>query len=286
MIAPAIDAARAAGIDARGPHPGRHAFVPERLRDADCVLAMYHDQGLPVLKYASFGHGVNVTLGLPFVRTSVDHGTALDLAAAARPIPAACIEAAASSPSSSHRGHARGPRKRFGQHFLHDPRVLARIVEAIAPAPGDRLVEIGPGEGALTRRCCARSAHCTSSSSTATSRRASQKRLRRRLDSASTPTRCEFDFGALPGAAAARGRQPALQHLHAAPVPPGRATPTRRDMHFMLQKEVVERMAAAPRRRLRAAVGDAAGALSHGAAVRRRPARSGRRRRSSPRWCA
>jgi 4-hydroxythreonine-4-phosphate dehydrogenase len=58
--------------------------VPERLRQADSVLAMYHDQGLPVLKYASFGRGVNVTLGLPFIRTSVDHGTALDLAGTGR----------------------------------------------------------------------------------------------------------------------------------------------------------------------------------------------------------
>jgi len=80
VIAPAIAAARAAGILASGPLPADTLFVPERLKDADCVLAMYHDQGLPVLKYASFGRGVNVTLGLPFVRTSVDHGTALDLA--------------------------------------------------------------------------------------------------------------------------------------------------------------------------------------------------------------
>ena len=80
VIAPAIEAARRAGILATGPLPADTLFVPERLKDADCVLAMYHDQGLPVLKYASFGHGVNVTLGLPFVRTSVDHGTALDLA--------------------------------------------------------------------------------------------------------------------------------------------------------------------------------------------------------------
>jgi len=58
--------------------------VPERLKDADAVLAMYHDQGLPVLKYASFGRGVNITLGLPFIRTSVDHGTALDLAGTGR----------------------------------------------------------------------------------------------------------------------------------------------------------------------------------------------------------
>ena len=60
--------------------PADTLFVPERLTPGRCVLAMYHDQGLPVLKYASFGRGVNVTLGLPFIRTSVDHGTALDLA--------------------------------------------------------------------------------------------------------------------------------------------------------------------------------------------------------------
>ena len=80
VIAPAIAAARRAGILASGPLPADTLFVPDRLKDADCVLAMYHDQGLPVLKYASFGRGVNVTVGLPFVRTSVDHGTALDLA--------------------------------------------------------------------------------------------------------------------------------------------------------------------------------------------------------------
>ena len=79
-IAPAIAEAKAAGIDASGPLPADTLFVPHRVKDADAVLAMYHDQGLPVLKYASFGEGVNVTLGLPFVRTSVDHGTALALA--------------------------------------------------------------------------------------------------------------------------------------------------------------------------------------------------------------
>jgi 4-hydroxythreonine-4-phosphate dehydrogenase len=70
------------GIDARGPYPADTLFQPKYLEHADCVLAMYHDQGLPVLKYATFGHGVNITLGLPLIRTSVDHGTALDLAAA------------------------------------------------------------------------------------------------------------------------------------------------------------------------------------------------------------
>ncbi|MEW6763402.1 MAG: 4-hydroxythreonine-4-phosphate dehydrogenase PdxA [Pseudomonadota bacterium] len=81
VITPVLEEARARGIDARGPYPADTLFQPKYLRDADCVLAMYHDQGLPVLKHATFGRGINVTLGLPIVRTSVDHGTALDLAA-------------------------------------------------------------------------------------------------------------------------------------------------------------------------------------------------------------
>jgi 4-hydroxythreonine-4-phosphate dehydrogenase len=93
VIAPAVSEARAAGIEATGPLPADTLFVPERLKGADCVLAMYHDQGLPVLKYASFGRGVNVTLGLPFVRTSVDHGTALDIAGSGRADPGSLIEA-------------------------------------------------------------------------------------------------------------------------------------------------------------------------------------------------
>jgi len=81
VITPVLEEARARGIDARGPSPADTLFQPKYLQDADCVLAMYHDQGLPVLKHATFGRGINVTLGLPIVRTSVDHGTALDLAA-------------------------------------------------------------------------------------------------------------------------------------------------------------------------------------------------------------
>jgi 4-hydroxythreonine-4-phosphate dehydrogenase len=92
-IAPAVAAAAAEGIGASGPVPADTLFVPERLKAADCVLAMYHDQGLPVLKYASFGRGVNVTLGLPFVRTSVDHGTALELAGTGRADPGSLVEA-------------------------------------------------------------------------------------------------------------------------------------------------------------------------------------------------
>ena len=92
-IVPAIAEARRRGIAAEGPIPADTLFVPARLKRADCVLALYHDQGLPVLKYASFGRGVNVTLGLPFVRTSVDHGTALDIAGKGKADAGSLLEA-------------------------------------------------------------------------------------------------------------------------------------------------------------------------------------------------
>ncbi len=81
VIKPVIDAARARGWQVSGPYPADTLFQPKYLKDADCILAMFHDQGLPVLKFATFGQGVNITLGLPIIRTSVDHGTALDIAA-------------------------------------------------------------------------------------------------------------------------------------------------------------------------------------------------------------
>ncbi|KPJ82212.1 MAG: 4-hydroxythreonine-4-phosphate dehydrogenase [Gammaproteobacteria bacterium SG8_30] len=93
FIGPAVEAARRAGIDARGPVPADTAFTPVSLAHADAVLAMFHDQGLPVLKHAGFGRGVNVTLGLPIVRTSVDHGTALELAGTGRADPGSLVAA-------------------------------------------------------------------------------------------------------------------------------------------------------------------------------------------------
>ena len=84
VIAPAIAQSRAQGVHVDGPIPADTLFVPRILAPYDAVLAMYHDQGLPVLKHAGFGHAVNVTLGLPIIRTSVDHGTALDLAGSGR----------------------------------------------------------------------------------------------------------------------------------------------------------------------------------------------------------
>lgn len=80
IIEPALERLRSEGMDLRGPLPADTLFTPKYLEHCDAVLAMYHDQGLPVLKYKGFGAAVNVTLGLPIIRTSVDHGTALDLA--------------------------------------------------------------------------------------------------------------------------------------------------------------------------------------------------------------
>jgi len=84
VITPVLQKLRREGHALEGPVPADTLFVPAHLARYDCVLAMYHDQGLPVLKHAAFGGGVNVTLGLPIIRTSVDHGTALDLAGTGR----------------------------------------------------------------------------------------------------------------------------------------------------------------------------------------------------------
>jgi len=84
VIQPVLERLRREGMDLIGPAPADTAFVPERLAEYDAVLAMYHDQGLPVLKHLEFGRAVNITLGLPILRTSVDHGTALDRAGTGR----------------------------------------------------------------------------------------------------------------------------------------------------------------------------------------------------------
>ncbi len=94
IIQPALDSLRAEGLDLIGPLPADTAFVPEQRRRYDAVLAMYHDQALPVLKSEAFERTVNITLGLPFVRTSVDHGTALDLAGTGRADPSSMFAAA------------------------------------------------------------------------------------------------------------------------------------------------------------------------------------------------
>ena len=94
FIKPTLDELRAEGLKLRGPIPADTAFTPT-VGHKDAVLAMYHDQGLPVLKYAGFGHAVNVTLGLPIVRTSVDHGTAFDIAGTGTADPGSLLAAVA-----------------------------------------------------------------------------------------------------------------------------------------------------------------------------------------------
>jgi len=86
-ITPVIESLRESGMQLTGPLPADTVFNPPVLKQHDVVLAMYHDQGLPTLKYAGFGEAVNITLGLPIIRTSVDHGTALDLAGTGRANP-------------------------------------------------------------------------------------------------------------------------------------------------------------------------------------------------------
>lgn len=95
VIRPVIEELNATGMQLRGPVPADTAFVPAQLAHADAVLAMYHDQGLPVIKHHDFAQAVNVTLGLPFVRTSVDHGTALDIAGSGQADPSSLYAAVA-----------------------------------------------------------------------------------------------------------------------------------------------------------------------------------------------
>jgi 4-hydroxythreonine-4-phosphate dehydrogenase len=87
IIEPVLERFRQQGMQLKGPLPADTLFTPRYLQQADAVLAMYHDQGLPVLKHLGFGHAINITLGLPIIRTSVDHGTALDLAGSGRADP-------------------------------------------------------------------------------------------------------------------------------------------------------------------------------------------------------
>ncbi|APE31500.1 4-hydroxythreonine-4-phosphate dehydrogenase PdxA [Halomonas aestuarii] len=106
VIIPALEALRAEGLDLDGPLPADTLFTPRHLEGVDAVLAMYHDQGLPVLKYAGFGRAANITLGLPLVRTSVDHGTALDLAGRGVADPGSLSVAVALAADMARRGCA------------------------------------------------------------------------------------------------------------------------------------------------------------------------------------
>ena len=93
VMIPVLDKLRAEGMNVSAPIPADTLFAAHRLKECDAVLTMYHDQGLPVLKHASFGEGVNITLGLPIIRTSVDHGTALELAGTGKANVGSLLEA-------------------------------------------------------------------------------------------------------------------------------------------------------------------------------------------------
>lgn len=114
IIEPTLQLARDSGMDIIGPVPADTAFTPRVLHQVDAVLCMYHDQGLPVLKYASFGQGTNITLGLPIIRTSVDHGTALDLAGTGRADPGSMITAVETAIQMATVEHQRKKRRKNG----------------------------------------------------------------------------------------------------------------------------------------------------------------------------
>ena len=122
VIEPVIQELRAEGLDLQGPVPADTAFTPGFLSTADVIVAMYHDQGLPVIKHVGFGHAVNVTLGLPILRTSVDHGTALTLARTGK-----------ADPGSSARGP--GPRHRFGRHRSRSCRFVSALASTSCTIP-------------------------------------------------------------------------------------------------------------------------------------------------------
>ncbi len=172
IIAPAIEALKREGIDARDPRRPTRCSMRRRASAYDAALCMYHDQALIPIKTIDFAGGVNVTLGLPFVRTSPDHGTALDIAGTGRADPTSLIAGhrhgrrhGAPAPDADH-GRRRGTcrpcarpsrrtasmrRKRFGQHFLLDLNLTRRIARAAAPLDQGTVIEVGPGPGGLTR---------------------------------------------------------------------------------------------------------------------------------------
>ena len=169
--APAIEAARAKGLDVTGPHPADTMFHAGARASYDAAICMYHDQALVPFKTLAFEEGVNVTLGLPFIRTSPDHGTAFRIAGTGKANPRSLIEALRLAAAMSERG--RGARvstpdglpplreviralglsakKSLGQNFLLDLNLTRRIAREAGPLEGMTVVEIGPGPGGLTR---------------------------------------------------------------------------------------------------------------------------------------
>ena len=169
IVAPAIEILRRDGIDVRGPLPADTMFHAAARKTYDCAICMYHDQALIPIKTLAFDDAVNVTLGLPFIRTSPDHGTAFDIAGTGQANPSSLIAAlrlaarmAATQAGMSAiddlpplrdviREHALSARKSLGQNFLLDLNLTARIARAAGPLEDATVIEIGPGPGGLTR---------------------------------------------------------------------------------------------------------------------------------------
>ena len=165
IIKPAVDEARKHGINVRGPISPDAIFNLANGGLFDLVIAMYHDQGLIPLKLLSFNRSVNVTVGLPFVRTSVDHGTGFDIAGKGMANPQSLIEAIKVAAHFSRlndpttlaqitqellAAYNRYPSKNLGQHFLVDPKVVGRISRAAQLNKNDLVIEIGSGLGVVT----------------------------------------------------------------------------------------------------------------------------------------
>ena len=168
-MAPAVEILRREGIEARGPLPADTMFHAAARKTYDCAICMYHDQALIPIKTIAFEDAVNVTLGLPFIRTSPDHGTAFDIAGSGSANPSSLI--AALRLAAAHGGGATGmsaiddlpplrdvirqhslsARKSLGQNFLLDLNLTARIARAAGPLEDATVIEIGPGPGGLTR---------------------------------------------------------------------------------------------------------------------------------------
>ena len=134
------------GFNVEGPFSADTAFLDNNF---DGILAMYHDQALPVIKTLDFSTTVNVTFGLPFLRTSVDHGTAYNISNKLIANPESMVEALKIA------GYGKKFKKSLGQNFLRDGVVLDKISSSISLSNCKKIIEIGPGDGALTRNLLA-----------------------------------------------------------------------------------------------------------------------------------
>src|SRR5690554_2710056 len=259
IIIPTLARLRQRGLRLTGPLPADTAFTPRHLQGHNAVLAMYHDQSLPVLKFAGFGEAVNITLGLPFIRTSVDHGTAFDLAGSGRAEPGSLIAATKlavklaqqlmqKKDTLENQNMQHQARKRFGQHFLTDTSVVERMVRAIAPTDEQIVVEIGPGQGALTLPLLDQIKHLHVVELDRDLIEQLERRIAKQRITIHSADALKFDLSSLVkdgqrirvvGNLPYNISTPLMFHLLD-------QVDVIEDMHFMLQKEVVDRLVAAP----------------------------------------